>query len=244
MDKKLYGHIFEDRGGVPVDQMHEFLAPFTPQSESNTRQIFDIDLRFHVKYNRIQPLYDSIQVLLKNKGALLIPNFKPFKEYCNSGDVLEFGGDYNQIMQKDYAKQSPPNGGLRPTEYYMPLLHANIIVGVRRCEDSCFGGIQFLVQDSLPHRPFAVVGLDLLHSMGVEVLWYLRSGLAFTANNGEFEMDAIADALLTRSGSLSEDSSHAFSPKNTSASNNDWELRLNRDYYFHKIEDPKTVITS
>ena len=69
-----------------------------------------------------------------------------------------------------------------------PVYHSLLVVGVRRTPDDDMGGIAFLVQDSNAKRPFAVVGLDLLRSMGVCRFLYVMNGLSFwTKEEDHFE---------------------------------------------------------
>lgn len=76
------------------------------------------------------------------------------------GDQIVFSGNYDDL--KDGKER---------------LDHSMLLIGA--CRAPTMGGLAFLVQNSWPEKPFLVIGLDLLHSMGVTKLLAVQPGLNF-----------------------------------------------------------------
>lgn len=218
-DKEIFGHIFLNSGGSPVHQLVKMISPFNRDGSEFTRFIyFDLILQGLEDDNKEKDaLYGRIKNILQVNGALLVDSFKPFKDYASVESGLEFEGDWKQKTQLP-----------RATGNRTALAHANLIVGVRRHEDNRFGGLSFLIQDSLRFRPFAVVGLDLLRSMNVEKLICLKNGLSYGPLDNTHDLTS-----WTFSGSHSGDldSSSPCKPSTDS------DYAKNPLYYLHEIKD-------
>jgi hypothetical protein len=72
------------------------------------------------------------------------------------------------------------------------------------------GGIQFLVQDSLPGRPFVGIGIDLLQSMGVKNLVGIEAGVVFHGTTNDNSLDEIPIRLTSDEKAPKEKLSHGM----------------------------------
>ena len=148
--------------------------------------------------------------------------FMPFRSFSEDHERIEFGGDWNGIIRAE--EEAPRCLPLVASD--CPMYHSLLVVGVRRTPDD-MGGIAFLVQDSNPKRPFAVVGLDLLRSMRVLCFLYVRNGLCFWT---EEEQIAYSPVSTTSGGPKDQ----AFSPR-LDGLNTISDFQQNPGYYLHSI---------
>jgi hypothetical protein len=106
---------------------------------------------------------------MKEYGALIIEVFKIFPEMMNGKDI-KFGGDFKRKGECGTDQN---------------INHTMLVVGVSLTgldTDDSMQGMEFPVQNSWEHKPFLMIGYDLLRSMGVQELLAIESGLMYQAD--------------------------------------------------------------
>eukprot|EP00533_Pseudo-nitzschia_delicatissima_P013191 CAMPEP_0197265644 /NCGR_PEP_ID=MMETSP1432-20130617/2523_1 /TAXON_ID=44447 /ORGANISM="Pseudo-nitzschia delicatissima, Strain UNC1205" /LENGTH=457 /DNA_ID=CAMNT_0042730413 /DNA_START=40 /DNA_END=1413 /DNA_ORIENTATION=+ len=184
-DDEVHDYIFEGRGGYPRVAICRMLKP--KPSMISLGMFEEVDCQ-GVLYSR-KYLYDRIKEILDNCGALIIENFLVFEEYYQDDGRIEFSGDYDDFTSL------PENTN---------NLHAMLVVGVKLVTEESnndFGGVKLLIQDSNENRPFLVVGIDLLLSMGVKTMYAVREGFKYEQNDNNLDENAAHN--WTRSGGTS-----------------------------------------
>ncbi|CAB9515895.1 expressed unknown protein [Seminavis robusta] len=127
---------------------------------------------------------DYIKNSINETGPLLVEGFRPFDDYLNTS-TLFFDGDYHK-------KKVSAN--------LLDARHAFLIVGVTQSKDDEFGGVAFMVQDSLEGRPFVTIGWDLLSSMDGTKFRHIELGVVFARTTFEQQLDDANSETTTKSG--------------------------------------------
>jgi hypothetical protein len=172
---QIFRTVFLREGGDPKNTIHDLLQPDNPTTlpQDLTRPV-----SIHEKYylNK-EILYHVLVMHMKEHGPLIIEAFKIFPEMMN-GKEVKFGGDF-KTKGKCGTDQN--------------INHTMLVVGVSlTCSEiDNMGGMEFLVQNSWEHKPFLIIGYDLLRSMGVNDLLAIESGLRYQANPYNVDGDTI-----------------------------------------------------
>jgi hypothetical protein len=151
---------------------------------------------------------------LRNHGALIMENFISFPALNTDDHRTTFGGHW-----KDY--HSDPNVDPRP------FLHALLIVGVGKVDDSRMGGVVL----------FVVVGLDLLRSMEVKSVVAIDERVTF--DSSQFRRDSLFPAETTSASPATPctplSRTLTFSParKASSSSSSDKNQKPLKKYFQH-----------
>jgi hypothetical protein len=123
---------------------------------------------------------------LNCRGALVIECFNTFPDFALAGE-FEFYGEWKDKVKYDARIQ--PN-----------VVHSLLVVGATLTpSEGDKGGMMLLVQNSSQETPFAIVGYDLLRSMGVDHLLSVTAGLNFEtkANNINGNLNAIGSGHMS-----------------------------------------------
>lgn len=191
-EEAVHRMVFGGGGGFPVNVLEDILThcPCTATSGDRTKTAW-LDLW---PTENAQSVFSKFKNQLVNAGAVLVEGFRPFPTYQDLSNTL-FHGDWEDV-------KGTVEG---------PLLHAVLIVGVRLLEDSSMGGVQFLIQDSLPKRPFFAIGLDLLRSMKPSFR-YIKAGVMFDGTELNAGFDNVPEVTMSGSiGGTSQDDITSFS---------------------------------
>jgi hypothetical protein len=187
-DDEIFQDIFGVGGGHPTLLIRRVLHPQNPQ-HADVTSIIDISLS---KLPR-KVFDDTSDCLVSKYGALIIADFKSFPSLWVDDGQLTYHGDW-----KTHAGPNPEGC----------CNHALLIVGVCLVEHlrnnydgnpDFMGGVAFLLQNSCEQKPFLIVGLDFLRSMGIGYVVVVRRGLTFDAS--KFKHDNKTSVHKLQSGS-------------------------------------------
>jgi hypothetical protein len=165
-NEELFEIIFMGGGSHPILLLRTFLSPFNPQV-----QFDEFTERVCIKpnddTNNAEFMHQKIRRALRDKGALIIEQFKVFPELA--GDAVRFDGKYDDKQPFDDSRN---------------VNHAVLVVGVRLTgSDDDMDGLEFLIQNSWKSKMFFTVGYDLLKSMGVKTLLSVVDDLKFNVSS-------------------------------------------------------------
>jgi hypothetical protein len=176
-ENEIFDNIFRGCGGYPRSILHRLLKPHNPDT-------YPADLAMIIPLcnnRRPESIYYSIEEGIKQHGALIVENFKLFKEFVAPNGELSFSGNFqNDESITQFTKEEMPN-----------VLHALLVVGVRRTgEEQEATHFELLLQNSWKEKPFVAVGYDLLLSMGVKRLLAIESGVRFENEQNSIDHQA------------------------------------------------------
>jgi len=175
-DDQTFQIIFCDNGGYPHDVLECMLThSITPRAKQRKTTIINF-------FPQVNTTFDTMRCYLET-GPILVCDFRVFSAYLDINRT-EFHGDWNELKEDGQNK-----------------LHAFLIVGVRKTENGDMGGLQFLVQDSFPGRPFITIGWDLFRTMGVRELHVILEDVVFHGTTKENELMSIPIVSCLTSGS-------------------------------------------
>ena len=118
---------------------------------------------------------------------MIVENFDVSVQCIEDIDRIEFRGD-------------------KGNTYHTPRISISmIIVRTQLTNEEGFGGLKLMVQDSRRDRPFFVVGLDLLQSMGVDRRCAIKPSLQFETGENRFEEEEGATLSFQSGGSTETD---------------------------------------
>ena len=127
-------------------------------------------------------VFSFFSYALQTNGALMIEALKVTQELVHSDELLF---------------RAPWQAG--PSTQFLTPNHSVLVVGVRLVN----GDLEFLIQDSWEHKPFFVVSLATLESMGIEDLYGIRETVCFSPRELiRFEEEAILGSLTRWSPSF------------------------------------------
>jgi hypothetical protein len=166
-EEEIYDNVFLLQGGDPMHMLQQILK------EQNAEQQFEIATRFSLRLDMpAEKVYDHVRRLFLDYGPLIIDNWKNFADMEKEDDQVVFHGNWSKYL--NVAEHVP---------------HALLIVGVGlvknirdfdehvKVDANFMGGVAFLLQNSCNAKPFVIVGLDFLQSMGVDKVVLLSRGL-------------------------------------------------------------------
>ena len=172
-DEQVYRTIFLEDGGYPQRILETLLTHCVVHHlDACAQRSRKIDIEEDDEEGS-RALAKSIQKQLKKRGALLVCGLRTFPDF-EDPNKTEFVGDWNKL-KADPACTSR---------------HAAVIVGVMPTgDDNLMGGIKFLLQDTLPGRPFVSMGIDLLRSMGIKDLEGVEEDASFLGTTDLHNLD-------------------------------------------------------
>jgi hypothetical protein len=177
---EIFANVFQGRGGSPLKMLRRMLEE---QNANVTDSVANrLTLHLHRSANSV---FEAVEDALRVHGALIMENFISFPALNTDDHRTTFGGHW-----KDY--HSDPNVDPRP------FLHALLIVGVGKVDDSRMGGVVFLLQNSYQHKTFVVVGLDLLRSMEVKSVVAIDERVRFDSGQFRHESQFPTESTSTR----------------------------------------------
>jgi len=177
--EEVFADIFKGEGGHPENTIKRLLEPKNPGKQVFRRTSLFLDLS-------VQVVFEVCQNYLEKYGGLVVERFKSFPGFDKDDGILVYHGDYAKLPK--FKPSVNPN-------------HALLIVGVRKTSGvDEMGGVAFLAQNTSVKKPFVVIGLDLLASMGVSEVLAIEPGLNFAT--GSWSHDSVAPSLI-QSGSPS-----------------------------------------
>ena len=180
-DEQIFRTIFLADGGYPQNILNTLLTHATiPHPESHAAKT----RKERITSEESIGVFYGIEGALKEVGPLIVCGLRPFPAYMDP-TITEYSGDWETLKDPN---PNPSTG-----------FHACVVVGVKRTRNEEMGGVKFLVQDSLPGRPFVSIGLDLLRSMGIKSFESIEKGVDFLGTTPLHQLDVVP--IFTTSGS-------------------------------------------
>lgn len=180
-NEQIFQSIFGENGGYPegiLETLLEHTAVPRPESHSPKTRRIAID------YTDSMLVHGNILNELETRGALLVKGLKVFPGYIDAS-ITEHSGNLEAL------------GGCATGH---SVLHACVVTGVVLTgSDEVMGGVKFLMQDSIPGRPFVGIGLDLLRSMGIKYFEVVEDDVYFPGTTDMHKLDNVP--VHTSSGS-------------------------------------------
>ena len=149
--EEIFSNIFRGDGGHLKPHVKRLLKEQNPDKK--------VVHEFQIVCGKVHTLFDIFSDALQTNGALMIEGLKVTQELVNSDELL-----FRAPWQADQSAQS-----LNPN-------HAVLVVGVRLVNED----IEFLIQNSWEHKPFFVVSLTTLKSMGIPRLYGIEETVCFS----------------------------------------------------------------
>ena len=180
-NKQIFRTIFFQDGGYPDFILETLLEHVqTPHPDDHAKKT----RKASIDYDSSKLVYEVVLHELKKRGPLLVKGLKSFPGYIDTS-ITEHSGDLKEL-------------GGHTTGH--PVLHACVVTGVVLTgSDDVMGGVKFLMQDSLPGRPFVGIGLDLLRSMGIDDFEAIENDVYFPGTTDMHKLDNVP--IHTSSGS-------------------------------------------
>jgi hypothetical protein len=183
-NEEIFDYVFNGKARSPYFMMKRIF-----KTQSIEREKFTIVNIFPKPYPS-NMVFSCVGYSIRDHGALIIENFKYFPGLDQMDGRTRYDGDWNDPKFHNDWKD------VVGFDRHNPPLHALLIVGVGRAnkmneclpdkvdgtEPEYMDGVAFLVQNLSENKPFVVVGLDLLRSMGVDEVIALARGLTFATD--------------------------------------------------------------
>ena len=149
--KEIFSNIFRGDGGHLEPHAKRLLQEQNPDKK--------VVHEFPIFLGKAHTLFDLFSETLQTNGAYMIEGLKVTQELIDSDDLL-FRAPWHEEQSAQFLN---PN-------------HAVLVVGARLVN----GDLEFLIQNSWEHKPFFVVSLTTLKSMGIRHLYGIEETVCFS----------------------------------------------------------------